>query len=218
MIRRYNVRARNQFDAIRKVKRLRDAKVGKKIRYVEQPIIKMVLNKRKNEYDEFEIKCYTSLGLDEDKSYFTNDWSDAVDTFNSIADQYSLNIKKSNNGFVAGKYKFDSIKKDSLYSEVNDDISRAMQKAWSERDDYTIEDISSLESYLYDEDEDFDDEEFLEKLEDTLYNLSFNQTKWDAFLQSLKQSGISYKDGLRDLISDISQFADDLLTDWGGRG
>lgn len=54
--------------------------------------VKYKLNKRKNEYGEFIIKAYTDGKYDEEKTYYTDDWEDAVDTLNSMAKQSNKKV------------------------------------------------------------------------------------------------------------------------------
>ena len=62
--------------------------------------VKYKLNKRKNEYDEYVIKAYTDGKYDEEKTYYTDDWEDAVNTLNAIAKQSNKNvIEKRKNVF-----------------------------------------------------------------------------------------------------------------------
>ena len=62
--------------------------------------VKYKLNKRKNEYDEYVIKAYTDGKYDEEKTYYTDDWEDAVNTLNAMAKQSNKNvIEKRKNVF-----------------------------------------------------------------------------------------------------------------------
>lgn len=54
--------------------------------------VKYKLNKRKNEYGEFIVKAYTDGKYDEEKTYYTDDWEDAVDTLNAIAKQSNKKV------------------------------------------------------------------------------------------------------------------------------
>lgn len=59
------------------------------------------LIKKKNEYDEFCVKCYKNGKYYEDGSYYTDDWQDAVDTIKAMAKRANLEVKQSGNSFVA---------------------------------------------------------------------------------------------------------------------
>lgn len=54
--------------------------------------VKYKLNKRKNEYGEFIVKAYTDGKYDEEKTYYTDDWEDAVDTLNAMAKQSNKKV------------------------------------------------------------------------------------------------------------------------------
>lgn len=101
--------------------------------------------------------------------------------------------------------------------QIIDNITDAMQFAYRERKDFLIEDINNL-SYL--EDEPLNDEEYYYEIDNILSELEeygYNDRLLDDYIEELNNNGISYKKGLKDLIDSISQFANDLLTNWGGR-
>lgn len=54
--------------------------------------VKYKLNKRKNEYDEYIVKAYTDGKYDEEKTYYTDDWEDAVNTLNAMAKQSNKKV------------------------------------------------------------------------------------------------------------------------------
>lgn len=58
------------------------------------------LRKSKNPFGEYAIKSFAPDGIEgyqkksyEPATYYTDDWDDAVNTFNSIAKQYGLEVK-----------------------------------------------------------------------------------------------------------------------------
>lgn len=59
------------------------------------------LIKKKNEYDEFCVKCYKNGKYYEDGSYYTDDWQDAVDTIKAMAKRANLEVKQNGNSFIA---------------------------------------------------------------------------------------------------------------------
>lgn len=62
--------------------------------------VKYKLNKIKNDYGEYVIKAYTDGKYDEEKTYYTDDWKDAVNTLKAMAKQSNKNvIEKRKNVF-----------------------------------------------------------------------------------------------------------------------
>lgn len=55
---------------------------------------KLRLSKRKSSWGEFKVKVYKDGKLDEDASYYTEDWDDAVGTFKELAKVYKLKITR----------------------------------------------------------------------------------------------------------------------------
>lgn len=81
--------------------------------------VKYKLNKRKNEYDEYVIKAYTDGKYDEEKTYYTDDWEDAVNTLNTMAKQSNKNvIEKRKNVFETFDNEVEDSKKRGRPSKV----------------------------------------------------------------------------------------------------
>lgn len=59
------------------------------------------LDKRKNEYDEFVVKEYVNGKFQEDGSYYTDDWNDAVETLYAMAEDSGMSVTKAGAGYVA---------------------------------------------------------------------------------------------------------------------
>ena len=63
--------------------------------------IKYTLKKTKNDYDEYVVKCYKDGKFDEEGSYYSDDWDDAVATFKDMSKRANLNVRDASNGFIA---------------------------------------------------------------------------------------------------------------------
>lgn len=59
------------------------------------------LAKRKNEYDEYVIRSYVNGKFNEERSYYTDDWEDAVNTLKMEAKRQGLTVKQQGTGFIA---------------------------------------------------------------------------------------------------------------------
>lgn len=101
-----------------------------------------------------------------------------------------------------------------IYEKLMDSATSSMQEAYSHREDYTIEDISSL---IYEFDE-LKGEDLFYKIYDSLESVGTDMYLVDKFNDFLEKNNISVEDGFKPLVEELSQFADDLTTNWGGRG
>ena len=61
----------------------------------------LTLNKRKNDYGEYVVKSYKDGKYDENSTYYTDDWEDAVGTLTDIANRLSLTIEINGNKYCA---------------------------------------------------------------------------------------------------------------------
>ena len=59
------------------------------------------LAKRRNSYDEYVIRAYKNGKYDEEATYYTDDWDDAVGTLTDIAQRQGLKVREEKSGFVA---------------------------------------------------------------------------------------------------------------------
>ena len=59
------------------------------------------LAKRRNTYDEYVIRAYKNGKYDEEATYYTDDWDDAVGTLTDIAQRQGLKVREEKSGFVA---------------------------------------------------------------------------------------------------------------------
>lgn len=82
---------------------------GKRMRKDSKNYTKLSLYKVKNEYGEYCVKCYVDDKYSEIDSYYTDDWQDAVDTFNAMAKRLGLTPKNAiRNHYTAIKETTDS--------------------------------------------------------------------------------------------------------------
>ena len=85
------------------------------------------LAKRRNSYDEYVIRAYRNGKYDEEATYYTDDWDDAVGTLTDIAQRQGLKVREEKSGFVAdscGK----ATKKDSLSEYEKESIEKTYNK------------------------------------------------------------------------------------------
>lgn len=59
------------------------------------------LTKKKNDYDEYVIQAYKNGKKNEDATYYTDDWDDAINTLKSIAKQEKLTFRQQGSVFIA---------------------------------------------------------------------------------------------------------------------
>ena len=59
------------------------------------------LAKTKNDYDEYVVKAYKNGKYDEDASYYTDDWQDALDTLKMMAKREGLNFRQEGSRYIA---------------------------------------------------------------------------------------------------------------------
>lgn len=59
------------------------------------------LTKKKNDYDEYVIQAYKNGKKNEDATYYTDDWDDAINTLKSIAKQEKLAFRQQGSVFIA---------------------------------------------------------------------------------------------------------------------
>lgn len=83
---------------IEMLEQLRDGKV-QFADSVDKVVLK--LSKKKNDYDEFVIRFYKNNKFDEMRSYYTDDWDDAIGTINDMAKRLGLEVKEIGNIVVA---------------------------------------------------------------------------------------------------------------------
>lgn len=95
------------------------------------------LEKRKNDYDEYVVKSYVDGKYNEEQTYYTNDWEDAVNTFYASAKQLGFDIVKDEDRVkVAAKkevvkdeaLKIDQELVDKLSDDVYDEIIKIVEK------------------------------------------------------------------------------------------
>ena len=105
-------------DIMSRAKKARDRK---KMRKDGKNYTKLSLYKVKNEYGEYCVKCYADDKYSEIDSYYTDDWQDAVDTFNDMAKRLGLTPKNAvRNHYTATKETTDSCNaKDELSTLMN---------------------------------------------------------------------------------------------------
>ena len=95
---------------------------------------KFTLNKRKNPYDEYVVKAYKNGKYNEDATYYTDDWEDAVDTLKDIAKRQNLNVTETTkNSFIAESFKVNEKYDDTIEYKITGYTNR-----WSIIDDYTV--------------------------------------------------------------------------------
>lgn len=58
------------------------------------------LTKKKNDYDEYVIQAYKNGKKNEDATYYTDDWDDAINTLKSIAKQEKLTFRQQGSVFI----------------------------------------------------------------------------------------------------------------------
>jgi hypothetical protein len=84
--------------------RAKKARDSKKMRKDGKNYTKLSLYKVKNEYGEYCVKCYVDDKYSEVDSYYTDDWQDAIDTFNDMAKRLGLTPKNTiRNHYTATK-------------------------------------------------------------------------------------------------------------------
>lgn len=94
------------------------------------------LSKRKNDYDEYVVRAYKNGRYYEDATYYTDDWEDANDTLQSLAEQNGLEVIKNGGVFVAQKKK--ELTKEPT-QDSKDKISFVLSRQKEEvEDDYEI--------------------------------------------------------------------------------
>ena len=59
------------------------------------------LLKKRNQYDEYVVKCYINGKYCEEGSYYTDDWEDAVCTIEHVSIINSLKLTKTGNQLLA---------------------------------------------------------------------------------------------------------------------
>lgn len=59
------------------------------------------LTKKKNDYDEYVIQAYKNGKKNEDATYYTDNWDDAINTLKSIAKQEKLTFRQQGSVFIA---------------------------------------------------------------------------------------------------------------------
>ena len=59
------------------------------------------LTKKKNDYDEYVIQAYKNGKKNEDATYYTDNWDDAINTLKSIAKQEKLAFRQQGSVFIA---------------------------------------------------------------------------------------------------------------------
>lgn len=59
------------------------------------------LTKKKNDYDEYVIQAYKNGKKNEDATYYTDDWDDAINTLKLIAKQAKLTFRQQGSVFIA---------------------------------------------------------------------------------------------------------------------
>lgn len=59
------------------------------------------LTKKKNDYDEYVIQAYKNGKKNEDATYYTDDWDDAINTLKLIAKQGKLTFRQQGSVFIA---------------------------------------------------------------------------------------------------------------------
>lgn len=59
------------------------------------------LTKKKNNYDEYVIQAYKNGKKNEDATYYTDNWDDAINTLKSIAKQEKLTFRQQGSVFIA---------------------------------------------------------------------------------------------------------------------
>lgn len=71
------------------------------IKEIEDAEYTYKLTKKKNDYDEYVIQAYKNGKKNEDATYYTDDWDDAINTLKSIAKQEKLTFRQQGSVFVA---------------------------------------------------------------------------------------------------------------------
>lgn len=76
-------------------------KIDKTTDSVEDAEYTYKLTKKKNDYDEYVIQAYKNGKKNEDATYYTDDWDDAINTLKSIAKQEKLTFRQQGSVFIA---------------------------------------------------------------------------------------------------------------------
>lgn len=79
------------------------------------------LAKRKNQYDEYVVRCYINGKYNEEGSYYTDDWEDAVGTIADLARRNNLTINNEGNKVTAEKVIQDTCTNDECSQSVQDE-------------------------------------------------------------------------------------------------
>lgn len=98
------------------------------------------LAKRRNSYDEYVIRAYKNGKYDEEATYYTDDWDDAVGTLTDIAQRQGLKVREEKSGFVADSCG-EATKKDA---KCKDDVLKNYDKEWH----FTEDEIFDVAQYL----------------------------------------------------------------------
>ena len=56
----------------------------------QQTVTRIVLRYRRNSFGEYCVKVYEGVKASQMKSYFTDDWQDAVQTADAMAKEYGI--------------------------------------------------------------------------------------------------------------------------------
>lgn len=99
------------------------------------------LAKRRNSYDEYVIRAYKNGKYDEDATYYTDDWDDAIGTLTDIAQRQGLKVREEKYGFVADSLKRKATKEGC---KCKDDILKNYDKEWH----FTEDEIFDVAQYL----------------------------------------------------------------------
>lgn len=90
---------------------------------VKDANIRLTLKKKKNDYGEFKVVCMKNGKYDEEGTYYTDDWDDAVGTLKQMAKQMGLNVTQNGNSYVA-----DSKKAEDSLREPPESIVKAFEQ------------------------------------------------------------------------------------------